>query len=906
MPLGTRRRTRAAAKKEAAEADKNGRMSEDGFGGDDAGEDAWAASGGGAKNSPGVRASLVSECSTLPGDEGEDDFVELGGSPERDDDEASDVTACETPVSEDGWRIEESPTPAKRVEREAAPSERDADEEDMDGLETPEKANETTDEALEEDGVSDCGDDVNLGGTPEGVVEDEEEDEESQPNSQLMSPVDRFRRSNVEPRNNNTKPGGVWASIGSPMTAPFDNKALVASIDRETPMRPSVAKKRAAMRMSLPANVVPVTPIPISRQVLERIECLGPSLNIVQRMMLVVGILLDFYSKTQLIRELHRFARAGSWIWFSIVLTFFVFSAMCITGYWVLHYPMPPKPEPGSIAKDQKVFGFSKYDFKVIVRRFGAFCATIQLGTAFAAWRALRTNDVRARKAEMDLRGMQLVDTVFLTLPMATLQAYIGMSCSNPANACPGRDGFDTLLFFAVVGSITSGTLCFVSLDLHEKPPAYNWGEYWKMHKAHLSEMMAKACYRFFELSARICTIGLFAAVTGPYIILVFFLHACIILGLLKIRLPGVHDRKVWEKFCELREFEIFGRKWNLPVLDDMKLLVACLIWPPSSYVSNSADRKGKFWWRSTSCPRKSFWALTREDALIPFAIIIGVLAGEAGIMLMVISFVADEHYYSYLGVAVTVNFLWMISAVNWMSAAALWNPFVPEGPPLGYPSVSAINNAIGGRQMVNGWKKNTTFASPTSKPFSPSPAPIRRLPLDPVDENKLNTTEMETPVLRGEVSNSPSLGPRTETVMIKGSPKPVQVYVDMGDDSAELDVDDDVPPMVTTAIGEENMLRTSMQWRDSMDLDRTASGDMDVQDSQADLEAARDALNFLNTTEDGGMENGGTPMLASPAIFMDKENMQGTPEMGDEGVSPITVQVTSPTSSEPKLYSPR
>jgi len=343
-------------------------------------------------------------------------------------------------------------------------------------------------------------------------------------------------------------------------------------------------------------------------------------------------------------------------------------------------------------------------------------------------------------------------------------------------------------------------------------------------------------------------------------------------------------------------------------VLDDMKLLVACLIWPPSSYVSNSADRKGKFWWRSTSCPRKSFWALTREDALIPFAVIIGVLAGEAGIMLMVISFVADEHYYSYLGVAVTVNFLWMISAVNWMSAAALWNPFVPEGPPLGYPSVSAINNAIGGRQMTNGWKKNTTFASPTSKPFSPSPAPMRRLPLDPVDENKLNTTEMETPVLGGGVSNSPSLGPRTETVMIKGSPKPVQVYVDMGDDSAELDVDDDVPPMVTTAIGEENMLRTSMQWRDSMDLDRTASGDMNVQDSQADLEAARDALNFLNTTEDEGMEDGGTPMLASPAIFTDKENVQGTPEMGDEGVlgSPITVQVTSPTSSEPKLYSPR
>ena len=109
---------------------------------------------------------------------------------------------------------------------------------------------------------------------------------------------------------------------------------------------------------------------------------------------------------------------------------------------------MPAKPAEGTVGKDNKVFGFSKYDFKVIVRRFGATCAMFQLGTAFAAWRALRTNDVRARKAEMDLRGMQLVDTIFLTLPVATLQAYIGMSCSAPGSACPGREGFDILLFF--------------------------------------------------------------------------------------------------------------------------------------------------------------------------------------------------------------------------------------------------------------------------------------------------------------------------------------------------------------------------------------------------------------------------------------------------------------------------
>jgi hypothetical protein len=51
------------------------------------------------------------------------------------------------------------------------------------------------------------------------------------------------------------------------------------------------------------------------------------------------------------------------------------------------------------------------------------------------------------------LLGMQLVDTVFLTLPVATLQAYIGMACSSPDVICPGRSGFDIIVgWLAVVG----------------------------------------------------------------------------------------------------------------------------------------------------------------------------------------------------------------------------------------------------------------------------------------------------------------------------------------------------------------------------------------------------------------------------------------------------------------------
>lgn len=83
---------------------------------------------------------------------------------------------------------------------------------------------------------------------------------------------------------------------------------------------------------------------------------------------------------------------------------------------------------------------------------------------------------------------------------------------------------------------------------------------------------------------------------------------------------------------------------------------------------------------------------------MILFVVIIGVFVIEVGIMFIVVLFVVEEYYYSYLSIVVVVNFLWMISVVNWMSVVALWNFFVFEGSFLGYFSVSVINNVIGGR----------------------------------------------------------------------------------------------------------------------------------------------------------------------------------------------------------------
>ena len=309
-----------------------------------------------------------------------------------------------------------------------------------------------------------------------------------------------------------------------------------------------------------------------------------------------------------------------------------------------------------------------------------------------------------------------------------------------------------------------------------------------------------------------------------------------------------------------------------------------------------------------------------REDALIPFAVVVGVVAIEAGIMLSIIALVANEHFYGYLAIAVGVNFMWLIGAVNWMSVAALWNPFTPEGPALGYPSISAINNAIGGRQLFAGLKKTPTKKNDPES-FLRSPGPFYRSPLEPVEENKRsidltlkNAETSDTPDLgfkasHGGLSPSSSLGVRTTPVMIKGSPKPVEVYVDMGDDSADMNEEEQMNPMVLAALGEEQMLRSSANWRDdSMDMDRTMSGDIEVGENLDDLEAAREALDAvaaLNVTEE---YDGDSPNLMSPApAVFDKENFNDTPEMLDrEEVSPILASASPMRVRNSSGYSPR
>ena len=69
---------------------------------------------------------------------------------------------------------------------------------------------------------------------------------------------------------------------------------------------------------------------------------LGPEMQPMQKYILLVGIVLDFYAKTVLFRELSRFATQDAWTWFSMVFIFFLLSGCCTTAYWWGLYKLNP------------------------------------------------------------------------------------------------------------------------------------------------------------------------------------------------------------------------------------------------------------------------------------------------------------------------------------------------------------------------------------------------------------------------------------------------------------------------------------------------------------------------------------------------------------------------------------
>lgn len=433
-----------------------------------------------------------------------------------------------------------------------------------------------------------------------------------------------------------------------------DGHIFSATKERANAMRDSQAMKSSTN--SAPADFQLALP-PIPKGIMDRIATLGPELPNIQKWILYTGIVLDVIGKLTLVYELNRFATKDDWAWFSCVMIFFILSGFMASTYWLAHYTYP---QPSTAEPEVRIFGFSKTDVKRIIRRFGAVCAAFQLGTAFAATRALYSKDVKQRKITMDLRGMRLVDTVFLTLSMCGLQAYIGISCTNPGSHCPGRIGFYPILSLSIACSLVSGTLCFTSLDLMDE---------WKSNLDHLVEMTLFSVYRLCEVSARILTLALFAAICGLWVFLFIVLHAVAVVLMLKFT-PA--SKKVWTKMWtsmqSINLFKVFGFQVSVPVINDVSLLGLCLAWPPSCFVSNATDHAGRFWWRSHMAPRKAFSCLSTPNVFIPLPTFNSMMVVENVIMLAFSYLWLENWSHAFFEAAVSMTFLWQFFALTWVS----------------------------------------------------------------------------------------------------------------------------------------------------------------------------------------------------------------------------------------------
>ncbi|KAK9866535.1 hypothetical protein WJX84_010315 [Apatococcus fuscideae] len=205
-------------------------------------------------------------------------------------------------------------------------------------------------------------------------------------------------------------------------------------------------------------------------------------------------------------------------------------SSSIVTAYWLTHYP-------GAVAEtavtrgrpvlsERRMLGLSKERRRTLIRQLGTVCAVFQFGTAFAAARALRSSPDRQRLVAMDLRGMRLADSCFLTLGVNILQIYVGIRCGRPDIVCRyHHPGFDFWLCLGIVSSLIGSTLSYFSMEMNDLRA--------RTDSFHVLQLTSFLIYRLLEIAARTTLLALFANVLGTWVFLVLGGHALGVLALL-------------------------------------------------------------------------------------------------------------------------------------------------------------------------------------------------------------------------------------------------------------------------------------------------------------------------------------------------------------------------------------
>ena len=465
-----------------------------------------------------------------------------------------------------------------------------------------------------------------------------------------------------------------------------------------------------------PPRAALAAPLPLTREVEARIQSLGTELPATHKAVLWAGVGLDVASKASLAAQLVRFALDGATAPAASLAAFVAASSAAVTGYWLAHYPgtvaeraararaaarggSPPRAPPRVRAR-------------ALVRRLGTLCAVLQLGTAFAAARALRSSEPRQRLVAMDLRGMRLADTAFLTLGVACLNAFLQVRCAAPGTPCLPGGGRAVLRAASVGGALLSAALAHLALEMNDRRLAAG-------DARHAASLAALTVYRATEAAARVGLLAVFGGVTGPWMFAVVGVHAAAVACLLAAR-GGARAGapRPWTKvaspsivtvprplaavaaWCcagrgkkkKKKDVVVAGEgtaaaavppsprlsptrtaraTLRLPAPSDACLLAACLAWPPSFYVSDATDAAGAFWWRARMHGRKSAASLAPRDALVPFWAYALLVYAEAAVMLGVLLHRGEPWAAPYVTAAAAAVGAWGCAGAVWLAVEA-------------------------------------------------------------------------------------------------------------------------------------------------------------------------------------------------------------------------------------------
>ena len=145
-----------------------------------------------------------------------------------------------------------------------------------------------------------------------------------------------------------------------------------------------------------------------------------------------------------------------------------------------------------------------------------------------------------------------------------------------------------------------------------------------------------------------------FNAIHHAWVFFIIVSHAAFVI--LALRWYQRNNREaVLGKMQKTGEITLLGRLLRLPEVDDTKLLLVCLAWRSSRFMSDATDPEGHFWWCACFAKqpkRGKFSSTDPSEVVLPVSLFNFIVGMETGLILLVCYFTRLAWAHSFFNTA--------------------------------------------------------------------------------------------------------------------------------------------------------------------------------------------------------------------------------------------------------------